>query len=134
MADVSLAPIINALAPLAVSVTGVIISAAVAWLAQKGGALLHVKIEQSAIDKITQAAQHEAGALIAAAQGNLAAESIKVSDPRIADAAGRIVATMPDVIKAAGLTPTAVATAVAGELGRMTAPAAPPAPATPKPS
>jgi hypothetical protein len=126
MSDISFAPVINALAPLIASAAVAAITGGLAWLAPKIAQALHIPVQKAALDSITAAAQAEAGAIVAATTSNLAHVSITVSNPVIADAASRIVNAMPDALEKAGVTPSQVATLVAGKLGEITAPAAAP--------
>lgn len=130
MTDVSLAPLVGVLTPYAIQLSAVVIAAGASWAAAQFTKATHIKVEAAALDKLTQAADAEAGALIAAADGNLAGVAVHVSNPMIAGAANRIIDGMPKVLDAAGVTPDRVATLVAGALGKLqaTMPAALPAP------
>ena len=130
MTDVSLAPIVNIVTPYAIQLSAVLIAAGVSWAAAQFTKATHLKVKASALDNLTQAANAEAGALIAAADNNLAGVSVHVSNPMIADAAERVIKAVPGALDASGITPYHVATLVAGALGKMqaTMPLAPPAP------
>ena len=121
MVDVSFAPVLAALEPIVVQVSVVVIAAGVSWAAAQFARATHINIQGAALDKLTKAAQAEAGAAIAAAENNLAGAKIEIGNPIVAAAASRIVNAMPEVLVAAGVTPTNVATMIAGELGRLQA-------------
>ena len=121
MTDISLAPLVSALAPIAIQTAGVVIAAAVAWAAARFHAATGVTIKQGALDSLTKAAQAEAGALVAAAGDNLATAAIAINSPQVADITFRLVRGMPDALNAAGLTPSNVATMVAGAIGELQA-------------
>ena len=137
MADISFAPFVAALEPIVVQVSAVIVAAGISWAAARFARATHVTVQQAALDKLTKAAQAEAGALIAAAGDNLATEKIAVGSPTVAEIANRIVRGMPEALVVAGVTPTHVATMVAGKIGelqaRMTS-VTPPLPDKPQPS
>jgi hypothetical protein len=132
---ISVAPLLSALTPIVVQVSGVLIAGAAAWAAARFHQATGITIQQGALDKLTTMTQAEAGALIAEASDNLAGRSITASSPMVADVANKIVRTMPEVLVAAGVTPSGVATMVAGHIGALQSgmPALPP-PAAPKPS
>jgi hypothetical protein len=78
-------------------------------------------MQSTYVDSIRQAAQTEAGVLIAEAADNLSARSIPVASPAIAAAAARIAAAMPEAMKAVGMTPDTLQRLVAGEIGKLQA-------------
>ena len=128
MTDISLAPVFDAILPIVASVAVAIITTGLTWLAPKIAAALHVPGQKAALDSITAAAQAEAGAIVSAAESNLAHVSITVGNPVIADAASRIVNAMPGALAKAGITPSQVSTMVSGKLGEMTGTPSLPAP------
>lgn len=134
MADVSLAPLVVALAPFAVQIAGAVAFGAVAFAAKKSAALLHMKWQQGAVESLERAAASEAGAMVAGEANNLSGASVTIYDQRVADAVTRIEDVFPRLLKAAGVTPEHVGTMVLGEIGKLQAGMAPPAPETPKPS
>lgn len=115
------APIVDALRPIISAVVTTIVGIAVTF----GVALLTkwtgVTLQSTYVDSIRQAAQTEAGVLIAEAADNLSSRSIPVTSPAIAAAAARIAAAMPEAMKAAGMTPDALKRLVAGEIGKLQA-------------
>jgi hypothetical protein len=121
MTDVSLAPLATALAPVAIQVSAVVIAAGFTWAAAQFSRLTHRKLAQGALDRVTRAAQAEAGAMIAADANNLAGAAITIGNSMVASAASRIITAMPEALDAAGLTPSHVAVMVAGELGKLMA-------------
>lgn len=129
---ISAAPIVTVVAPYLVQLAMVLIPIAVAWLANEFRRRTGVQVQQAALDKIDATAEAEAGALIAAAANNLATDQIKVGSPIVASIALRMAAALPKELAAAGLTSDAVATMVAGKIGKlqasMTTVAPPPAP------
>ena len=118
---VSAASIVAILAPYAVSLMGAVIAAAVAFAARTFTRWTHIQIEHAALDKVTAAAQSEAGALVAAAADNLATTQIPVGSPIVADIVVKLAGAMPADLAAAGLTPDRVAVLVAGEIGKLQA-------------
>ena len=121
MSQISLAPVVTALAPLinalVMSVVGSAIIYAVALLHRKTG----IDIDAANVDAIRKAAATEAGMLVAASETNLAGEKFTVSSPVVAAAAKTVMDALPAAIRATGLTPNGVAKIVAGELGRLQA-------------
>jgi hypothetical protein len=80
-----------------------------------------VTLQSAYVDSLRQAAQTEAGVLVAEAADNLSSRSITVTSPAIAAAAAHIAATMPDAVKAVGKTPDDLSRLVAGEIGKLQA-------------
>ena len=117
-------PIVEALRPMISAVVTAIVGVAVTF----GVALLKrwtgVTLQSAYADLLRQAAQTEAGVLVAEAADNLSSRSITVTSPAIAAAAARIAATMPDAVKAVGKTPEDLGRLVAGEIGKLQAHAA----------
>lgn len=114
-------PIVEALRPIIYSfvtaTVGVAITFGVALLKRWTG----ITLQSAYVDSLRQAAQTEAGILIAEAADNLSSRSITVTSPAIAAAAARIAATMPEAVKAAGKTPEDLGRLVAGEIGKLQA-------------
>jgi hypothetical protein len=118
---IAAAPIIETLRPIisaAVTATvGVAVTFGVALLKRWTGASL----ESTYVDSLRQAAQTEAGILVAEATDNLSSRSITVASPAIAAAAARIAGAMPEAVRAAGKTPEDLGRLVAGEIGKLQA-------------
>jgi hypothetical protein len=114
-------PIVEALRPIISAVVtasvGVAVTLGVALLKRWTG----VTMQSAYVDSLRQAAQTEAGVLVAEAADNLSSRSITVSSPAIAAAAARIAAAMPDAMKAVGKTPDDLSRLVAGEIGKLQA-------------
>ena len=123
-ASIAAGPIVEALRPVISTVVaatvGVAVTFAVALLKRWTG----VTLQSAYIDSLRQAAQTEAGVLIADAADNLSSRSITVTSPAIAAAAARIATTMPDAVRAVGKTPEDLSRLVAGEIGKLQAHAA----------
>lgn len=100
---------------------------AIGWLAREISKYTKVKFSQAQLVKLDTFAKAEAGALIAASTTNLAGVSIPVRSPIIAAAAARILDAAPKILAGLDLSPSAVATMVAGHVGALQASA--PAPA-----
>ena len=120
-ASIAAGPIVEALRPVISTVVaarvGVAVTFAVALLKRWTG----VTLQSAYIDSLRQAAQTEAGVLIADAADNLSSRSITVTSPAIAAAAARIATTMPDAVRAVGKTPEDLSRLVAGEIGKLQA-------------
>jgi hypothetical protein len=114
-------PIVEALRPIISGVVAATVGVAVTF----GVALLKrwtgVTLQSTYVDSLRQAAQTEAGVLIAEAADNLSSQSIAVTSPAIAAAAAHIAATMPDAVRAVGKTPDDLSRLVAGEIGKLQA-------------
>jgi len=118
---IAVGPIVDALRPMVSAVVTAIVGVAVTY----GVALLKrwtgVTLQSAYIDSLRQAAQTEAGVLLAEAADNLSSRSITVTSPGIAAAAARIAAAMPEAVKAVGNTPEDLSRLVAGEIGKLQA-------------
>lgn len=118
---IAAAPIVDALRPIisavVTTIAGVAVTFGVALLTRWTG----VTLQTTYVDSIRQAAQTEAGVLIAEAADNLSSKSIPVGSPAIAAAAARIAVAMPEALKAVGMTSDALQRVVAGEIGKLQA-------------
>src|SRR5580692_9184679 len=118
---IAVGPIIEALRPiisaLVTAIVGVAVTFGVALLKRWTG----VTLQSAYVDSLRQAAQTEAGVLVAEAADNLSSRSITVTSPAIAAAAGRIATAMPDAVRAVGKTPEDLSRLVAGEIGKLQA-------------
>ena len=114
-------PIVEALRPIISAVVAATVGVAVTF----GVALLKrwtgVTLQSTYVDSLRQAAQTEAGVLVAEAADNLSSRSITVTSPAIAAAAARIATAMPDAVRAVGKTPEDLSRLVAGEIGKLQA-------------
>ena len=118
---VAAGPIVETLRPIISAVVTTIVGAALTF----GVALLKrwtgVTLQSAYVDSLRQAAQTEAGVLVAEAADNLSSRSITVTSPAIAAAAARIAAAMPEAVRAVGKTPEDLGRLVAGEVGKLQA-------------
>ena len=110
----TLRPIISAVVT---AIVGVAVTLGVALLKRWTG----MTLQAAYVDSLRQAAQTEAGVLIAEAADNLSSRSITVTSPAIAAAAARIATAMPDAVRAVGKTPEDLSRLVAGEIGKLQA-------------
>ena len=123
---VSLAPIVQALAPyalaIAVTVAGIAIKGAVAVAADLGQRWFNYKIsadrQASTTAKIEKTFDDLASKAVASASDNLATTSIDVRDKIVADLAAEAQKLIPVELTALGLTPDAVALKVTAAIGR----------------
>jgi hypothetical protein len=115
------APIVETLRPIISAVVTTIVGVAVTF----GVALLKrwtgVTLRSAYVDSLRQAAQTEAGVLVAEAADNLSSRSITVTSPAIAAAGTRIAAAMPEAVRALGKSPEDIGRLVAGEIGKLQA-------------
>jgi hypothetical protein len=114
-------PIVETLRPIlsafVAAMVGVAVTFGVTLLKKWTG----VTLQSTYVDSLRQAAQTEAGVLVAEATDNLSSRSITVTSPVIAAAAARIAAAMPEAVKAVGKTPEDLGRLVAGEVGKLQA-------------
>jgi hypothetical protein len=114
-------PIVETLRPIlsafVTAMVGVAVTFGVTLLKKWTG----VTLQSTYVDSLRQAAQTEAGVLVAEATDNLSSRSITVTSPVIAAAAARIAAAMPEAVKAVGKTPEDLGRLVAGEVGKLQA-------------
>jgi hypothetical protein len=125
-ASVAVSTLVADVAPYAIALITAVV---VPWCAAEFRKLTGAQVSQDAVNKLNTLAKAEAGALIAASETNLAGVAIPLGSTIVADAAERVIAAAPGVLEKAGLSPSAVATMVAGHIGEMQALA--PAPAAP---
>jgi hypothetical protein len=118
---IAIGPIVETLRPIITAFVTTIVGAAITF----GVALLKrwtgVTLQSTYVDSLRQAAQTEAGVLVAEASDNLSSRSITVTSPAIAAAAARIAAAMPEAVRAVGKTPEDLGRLVAGEIGKLQA-------------
>lgn len=118
---VSAAPFIDALAPYIVAVGVTVVTAAIGWAAQQFSKMTGINIDAQHLANLKSAAASEAGALLAADAQNLAGKTFNIGSPEVAAIVNRIGARFPDAVKALAPTPNALATIVAGEIGKLQA-------------
>src|SRR6202000_788677 len=120
-AAITVGPIVDTLRPIiscfVTAMVGVAVTFAVALLKRWTG----VTLRSAYVDSLRQAAQTEAGILVAEAAAHLSSRSITVGSPAIAAAAARIAAAMPEAVRAVGKTPEDLGRLVAGEIGKLQA-------------
>jgi hypothetical protein len=118
---IAIGPIVETLRPIisafVTAIVGVAVTFGVALLKKWTG----VTLQSTYVDSLRQAAQTEAGVLVAEASDNLSSRSITVTSPAIAAAAGRIATAMPEAVRAVGKTPEDLGRLVAGEIGKLQA-------------
>jgi hypothetical protein len=110
----TLRPIISAAVT---AIVGVAVTFGVALLKKWTG----VTLQSAYVDSLRQAAQTEAGILVAEATDNLSSGSITVKSPGVQAAAARIAAAMPEAVRVVGKTPDDLGRLVAGEIGKLQA-------------
>ena len=115
------APVLAALSPFLQAVAAAVASGAVTLALAMFARWTGVTINAAHADSLRKAAQTEAGVLVAEAVDDLASRSVPTNSPAVAAAAERIATTLPDAIKALGMTPDALARLVAGEIGKLQA-------------
>ena len=118
---IAIGPLVEALRPMisafVTATMGIAITVGVALLKRWTG----VTLQTAYVNSLREAAQTEAGVLVAEAADNLSSRSITVASPAIAAAAARIAAAMPDAVRAVGKTPEDLSRLVAGEIGKLQA-------------
>ena len=128
---IAVGPIAEALRPtisaVVTAIVGVAVTLGIGLLKKWTG----VTLQSTYVDSLRQAAQTEAGVLVAEAADNLSSRSITVTSPTVAAAAARIAAAMPEAMKAVGTTPDDIGRLVAGEIGKLQAHASAGSVATP---
>lgn len=129
-ATVALAPIVAIVKPYVTVAVGGVFSALGVFLTPILKKYLGQAIVDSLEAKLLAMAESEANAAVAAAEDNLAKQSITVSSQIVVDAAQRLEAALPPLLKKLGWTPDRLKTLVAGEIGKLqvkmtAAPAAP---------
>jgi hypothetical protein len=118
---IAAAPIVDALRPIISAVVTTIIGLALTFGVGLLSRWTGVTLQSTYVDSLRQAAQTEAGVLVAEAADNLSSRSIPLASPAIAAAAARIAAAMPQAVKAVGMTPDTLGRLVAGEIGKLQA-------------
>jgi hypothetical protein len=110
-------------APYAIALIPVLVGWGVAEIRKHAG----INLSAAAVAKLDTFAEAEAGAAIAASATNLAGVAIPVGSEIVAAAAARILAAAPKLLVDAGISPSQVATMVAGHIGALQASSAAPA-------
>ena len=118
---IAVGPFVDALRPtisaVVTAIVGVAVTLGIGLLKKWTG----VTLQSTYVDSLRQAAQTEAGVLVAEAADNLSSRSIAVTSPTVAAAAARIAAAMPEAMRAVGKTPDDIGRLVAGEIGKLQA-------------
>ena len=122
---VTIAPIVEALAPYVIPVVVTLVGAAVSWAAQAAKKYAHVSIDAQLVDNIREAAKTEAGAILAKDARNLQGVSFHMDHPAILEAADNVAEVAAKEISALGMTPDRVNQIVLGEVGKLQAVASP---------
>lgn len=108
-------------APVIVPIVSAAVTALIAIAVNAFAKWTGVKIDAAFEAKLQNAAAMEAGGLVAAASDNLANASIKIGDRNVANAANRIIAELPEIARALGLSAVDVQKFVVGEIGKLQA-------------
>ncbi len=108
-------------APVIVPIASAAVTALIAVAVNAFARWTGVKIDAAFEAKLQSTAATEAGALVAAASDNLATASIKIGDKNVADAANRIIAELPEIAHALGLSAADIQKYVVGEIGKLQA-------------
>jgi hypothetical protein len=120
-AAIGLGEIVRDLEPILVPIVSAAVTALIAVAVNAFARWTGVKIDAAFEAKLQNAAANEAGALVAAASDNLATASIKIGDRNVTDAANRIIAELPEITHALGLSPVDIQKFVVGEIGKLQA-------------
>jgi hypothetical protein len=108
-------------APIVVPIVSAAVTALIAIAVNAVAKWTGVKIDAAFEAKLQNAAATEAAGLVAAASDNLANASIKIGDRNVANAASRIIAELPEIAQALGLSAVDVQKFVVGEIGKLQA-------------
>jgi hypothetical protein len=121
VSTIAIGPIVETVRPIisasVTAIVGVAVTLGVGLLKRWTG----VTLQSAYVDTLRQAAQTEAGVLVAEAADNLSSRSITLASPAVAAAAARIAAAMPEVVRATGKGPEDLGRLVAGEIGKLQA-------------
>ena len=119
--------------PYIVAIVGVVISAASAAIVALVKKYTGIAVSQDMLAKVDSYINDLAAKEIAAASDNLATAQINVGSPIVSSLASKVVAALPAELNTLGITPTAVASKLTAEFGRLQASmtAVPVAPAVP---
>lgn len=118
-ATIALAPIVAIVKPYITVIVGSVFSAIGVFLTPVMKKYFGQAIIDSLEAKLLAMAESEANAAVAAAEDNLAKQSITVSSQVVVDAAKRLEAALPPLLKKFGWTPDRLKTLVAGEIGKL---------------
>ena len=121
VSTIAAAPFVDLLRPIISSLVTTIVGVAVTFGLATLSRWMGVTLRASYVESLRQAAQTEAGVLVAEAADNLANRSIPVTSPIVAAAAARIAAALPKAINATGMTPDELGRLIAGEIGKLQA-------------
>ena len=116
---IALAPLAEAVNPIVNAVVSVALGAAGTYAAYLYHRWTGREMAQADQAVLRQAAKDGAGVIFAEAEAGFSSASVKTTDPIVATAVGKIVAALPAVMAATGVTPDAVAHMVTAEVGRL---------------
>ena len=119
--SVAAAPFVALLQPYLTAAVTALIAAAVPLAVSALSRMTGIALSQSALEQLRQAAECEAGKAVAAAADNLATAQIDMHSALVHDAADAIAARLPEVLRAAGVTPDALDHLIVGEIGKLQA-------------
>jgi hypothetical protein len=116
---IALAPLAEAVNPIVNAVVSVALGAAGTYAAYLYHRWTGREMAEADLAVLRRAAKDGAGVIFAEAEAGFSSASVKTSDPIVAAAVGKIVAALPAVMAATGVTPDAVAHMVTAEVGRL---------------
>ena len=116
---IALAPLAEAVNPIVNALVSVALGAAGTYAAYLYHRWTGREMAEADRAVLRQAAKDGAGVIFAEAEAGFSSASVKSSDPIVAAAVGKIVAALPAVMAATGVTPDAVAHMVTAEVGRL---------------
>lgn len=124
---ISAQPYVDIIQPYLIAAVTAAVPIVLGWAAYLFQKWTGMKIDVANQDKLTKAAQNEAGKIIAAAGAEVATKSFTTNSPAIAAAANTILSApkLQEAITATGMTPELMASKVTGELGALQAQMAP---------
>ena len=130
---VPVASLIADVAPYILALAGVIIPSLAGVAVAELKKITGIQVRQDAVDKLDGMIESAIGAEVAKASDNLATAQINVGSPIVSSLASKVVAALPAELNTLGITPTAVASKLTAEFGRLQASmtAVPVAPAVP---
>ena len=128
---VSLAPWVVFVKPYIDALVMGVISIAVAFITAQIYKYTGVKVQAVNVERLKASIQTDVSGLIASGAASLSKQSFHVGSPVVASLADRVAERLPDVVKAAGITPDRLREFALGEVGKAIALTnAPPAVAT----
>jgi hypothetical protein len=118
---VAVAPFVAAVQPYLTAAATALVGGAITLAATAFRKFTGFQIDAANLSAIQAAAAIEAGKAVAAASDNLATARINVGSTIVVGAADSIACRMPEVLKAAGVTPDELEHLIAGEIGKLQA-------------